>query len=234
MLVVGQGRARLHLDQDGGKAALWVEQKRLCLTAGKPHLLPRQILRAHVMRALVVNWLRVLGIRLDVHDVLPGGAFLALIDDTPKRDQLLNLILACSTIFPNFVRSESTKALNSATFIGFGTMPCGSNLSAIAGSLSAVFTMPLSRSTISGGVPAVPNIANQLSNSYPARPGAPSLSGATSGNCGIRSRDVTATARRLPAEISGSAAARLEKLIVTAPVATSVTAGAEPRYGTCK
>ena len=45
----------------------------------------------------------------------------------------------------------------------------------------------------------------------------------------MRSRDVTATARRLPAEISGSAAARLEKLIVTAPVATSVTAGAEPR-----
>jgi hypothetical protein len=53
----------------------------------------------------------------------PAGHFLALIDDTPKRDQLLNLILACSTIFPNFVRSESTKALNSATFIGFGTMP---------------------------------------------------------------------------------------------------------------
>ena len=33
--------------------------------------------------------------------------------------------------------------------------------------------------------------------------------------------------------ISGSAAARLEKLMVTAPVATSVTAGAAPRYGTC-
>src|SRR6187549_851572 len=49
----------------------------------------------------------------------------------------------------------------------------------------------------------------------------------------MRSRDVTATARILPSCISGSAAARLEKLIVTAPVATSVTAGAEPRYGTC-
>ena len=49
----------------------------------------------------------------------------------------------------------------------------------------------------------------------------------------MRSRDVTATARSLPSWISGSAAAREEKLIVTAPVATSVTAGAEPRYGTC-
>ena len=49
----------------------------------------------------------------------------------------------------------------------------------------------------------------------------------------MRSLDVTATARSLPALISGSAAARLVKLMVTAPVATSVTAGAAPRYGTC-
>jgi len=45
----------------------------------------------------------------------------------------------------------------------------------------------------------------------------------------MRSREVTATARSRPSWISGSAAARLEKLIVTAPVATSVTAGAAPR-----
>ena len=44
-----------------------------------------------------------------------------------------------------------------------------------------------------------------------------------------RLREVTATARSRPSWISGSAAARLEKLIVTAPTATSVTAGAEPR-----
>ena len=49
----------------------------------------------------------------------------------------------------------------------------------------------------------------------------------------MRSLEVTATARILPDLISGSAAASDEKLMVTAPVATSVTAGAEPRYGTC-
>src|SRR5262249_30094972 len=58
---------------------------------------------------------------------------------------------------------------------------------------------------------------------------AASASGAASGNCGMRSREVTATARSRPSWISGSAAARLEKLMVTAPVATSVTAGAAPR-----
>ena len=42
----------------------------------------------------------------------------------------------------------------------------------------------------------------------------------------MRSFEVTATARSLPDLISGSAAARLVKLMVTAPVATSVTAGA--------
>src|ERR1700751_1188431 len=171
MLVIGQGRTRLHLPQHRREAAFGVEQQRLGLATGKAHLLPRQILRAHVMRALVVNRLGVLGLRLDVHNVLPGRLDA---DDTrktlvehvdPRPVQLLSLILACSTILPNFVRSESTKALNSATFIGFGTIPCGSNLSAMAGSMSAVFTMPLRRSTISGGVPAVPNIANQLSNS---------------------------------------------------------------------
>src|SRR5215467_4866635 len=165
MLVIGQGRTRLHLDQHGRETAFGVEQQCLGLATRKAHLLPGQVLGAHVMRALVVNQPGVLGLRLDVHDVLPVRAFSALTDDTPKRDQLLNLILACSTILPNFVRSESTKALNSATFIGFGTIPCGSILSAMAGSLSAVFTMPLRRSTMSGGVPAVPNMANQLSNS---------------------------------------------------------------------
>ena len=44
-----------------------------------------------------------------------------------------------------------------------------------------------------------------------------------------RDPEVTATARILPASISGSAAARLVKLMVTAPVATSATAGAAPR-----
>src|SRR5262249_7052479 len=154
MLVIRQRRARLHLDQHGRKAALGIEQERLGLAARKPHLLPWHLVRAHMVRALVVNRLRVLGIRFDVHRVLSCGAFLCP-DDTPDPDQLLNLILACSTILPNFVRSASTNALNSATFIGFGTMPCGSNLSAMAGSLSAVFTIELRRSTISGGVPPV-------------------------------------------------------------------------------
>src|SRR5215471_11242152 len=137
MLVIGQGRARVHFDQDRRKPALGIEQQGFRLAARKPHFLPRQILRSHVMRALVVNRAGVLGIRLDVHDVLPVGALFALCTMIHRiRDQLLNLILACSTILPNFVRSESTNALNSATFMGFGTMPWGSILSAIAGSLS--------------------------------------------------------------------------------------------------
>jgi len=58
-------------------------------------------------------------------------------------------------------------------------------------------------------------------------PGRAFASGATSGSCGMRSRDVTATARMRPSCIS-AARARLEKLMVTTPPATSVTAGADP------
>jgi hypothetical protein len=42
------------------------------------------------VRTHVVNRVRVLGIRLDVHRVLPYGAFLRP-DVTPNPDQLLNL-----------------------------------------------------------------------------------------------------------------------------------------------
>jgi hypothetical protein len=90
MLVIRQRRARLHLDQDGRETALGIEQQRLGLAAGKAHFLPRQILRPHMMRAIVVNRGRVLGIRLDVHRALPCGAF-SPVDDTPNPDQLLNL-----------------------------------------------------------------------------------------------------------------------------------------------
>src|SRR5664279_1311427 len=159
MFMVGQLGARRHFDQHGGEPAFGIEQQRLHLAAGKAHLLPRHVLGAHHARAQRIDRLCIVGIRLDVHGLPPGSV------NSECIAYSTGLILASCTILPNLAVSESTKLLYSAGVMVLGTMPCGINLSAIEGSLSALLMMPLSRSTIAGGVPAVMNRPNQFSNS---------------------------------------------------------------------
>ena len=142
-------------------------------------------------------------------------------------------MLAAVTILPNFPVSDVTKLLNSAAFIGRGTMPCAMSFSVIRlvghrGIDEAVEPVD-DRRRAAGAEHAEP--VEQLVTLQSRRA---ALQRLHIGQLRHRAQATSRRPRELPAWISGSAAARLEKLIVTAPVATSVTAGAEPRYGTCR
>ena len=76
---IRQGRAGLHLDQHRRKSALGIEQQGLRLATGKAHFLPWKILRAHVMRALIIEWLGVVRLRVYVHQRPPPWGVSAMI-----------------------------------------------------------------------------------------------------------------------------------------------------------
>src|SRR5262245_18272712 len=97
------------------------------------------------------------------------------------------------------------------------------------GSASAALISLLSFSMISLGVPFGTLMPKNALASYP---GTLSATVGTSGKAGERCAVVTPSGRSLPAWMCGSDDGMLSNMTCTVPLIMSVSAGAEPRYGT--
>jgi hypothetical protein len=91
--------------------------------------------------------------------------------------------------------------------------PCFESFSFASGVASHFAISALSFATMAAGVPAGARTPNHDYASYPGSP-ASAIVG-TSGSAGARARDVTASARSLPALICGSDGGRLSNISCT-------------------
>src|SRR5207244_10058232 len=128
-------------------------------------------------------------------------------------------------------RSES-EAISAANFSGeprSRVAPCMTMRLRSSGSEKMRRVSWFHQSTTDRGVPAGANRPNHTPASRTGRP-ASAIVG-TSGAPGLRSREVIASARSLPARTCGIETSTLSNIIETCPPTKSCTAGAAPLYG---